>query len=416
VSTLKIAVIDVETTGLSPWRHDRIVELAVVVVTPDGVVQQEYETLVNPERDMGPTRIHRIAAGDVVKAPRFREIAGDLVEILRGVQVIGGHNVSFDRNFLVKEYERHGVVLPELPLLCTCRHFGRNSLEACCREFGIDFEGAPHRALIDARATAKLITSLCSEEPSLLESFRHSVDHWPEIPALKTPCFPREQAVAASSQPPRFLQRLASLGHRDIEASQPEVIDYLCLIDRVLEDRVVDAEEEEELIDAASNLGLSTRQIDWAHLEYLRGIAAAALSDGIVSEMERRDLNNVAKLLGQGVEQVESMLEAASKQMAKARGGRTSPQTGRGDLAGQRVCFTGELLATLNGSPIRREIAEALASEAGLIVTSGVSKKLDILVVADPNTQSGKAKKAREYGIRILSEPVFWQMLGVSVD
>lgn len=82
----------------------------------------------------------------------------------------------------------------------------------------------------------------------------------------------------------------------------------------------------------------------------------------------------------------------------------------------QRVCFTGELLATLNGSPIRREIAEALASEAGLIVTSGVSKKLDILVVADPNTQSGKAKKAREYGIRILSEPVFWQMLGVSVD
>ncbi|MFN5709696.1 MAG: BRCT domain-containing protein, partial [Planctomycetota bacterium] len=70
----------------------------------------------------------------------------------------------------------------------------------------------------------------------------------------------------------------------------------------------------------------------------------------------------------------------------------------------------------LNGSPIRREIAEALASEAGLIVTSGVSKKLDILVVADPNTQSGKAKKAREYGIRILSEPVFWQMLGVSVD
>ncbi|MFO0261915.1 MAG: exonuclease domain-containing protein, partial [Planctomycetota bacterium] len=66
MSTLKIAVIDVETTGLSPWRHYRIVELAVVVVTPDGVVQQEYETLVNPERDMGPTRIHRIAAGDVV--------------------------------------------------------------------------------------------------------------------------------------------------------------------------------------------------------------------------------------------------------------------------------------------------------------------------------------------------------------
>lgn len=412
----RIAVIDVETTGLSPWRHDRIVELAVVVVTPDGVVQQEYETLVNPERDMGPTRIHQIRAGDVLNAPRFREIAGDLVEILRGAQVIGGHNVSFDRNFLVKEYERQGVVLPDLPLLCTCRHFGRNSLEACCREFGIDFEGAPHRALVDARATAKLITSLYNEEPSLLERFRHSVARWPEIPALKTPCFPREQAVTASGQPPRFLQRLASLVHRDIEASEPEVNSYLCLIDRVLEDRVIDAAEEEELIDAASRLGLSPGQIGWAHAEYLRGLAVAALSDGFVSETERRDLHNVAKLLGQGVEQVESMLEAASKQMAKARGGSTRPQSSREDLAGKRVCFTGELLSTLNGAPIRREIAEALASEAGLIVTSGVSKKLDMLVVADPNTQSGKAKKAREYGIRILSEPVFWQMLGISVD
>ncbi len=416
MSIEKIAVIDLETTGLSPWRHDRIVELAVVVITPDGVIQQEYETLINPERDMGPTRIHRIAAGDVLKAPRFREIAGDLVEILRDVQVIGGHNVSFDRNFLIKEYERHGVVLPELPLLCTCRLFGRNSLEACCRELGIDFEGAPHRALVDARATAKLLTSLCTEEPSLLDRFRYSVDRWPDIPALKTPCFPREQAVAASGQPSRFLQRLASLGHRDVEASEPEVVDYLCLIDRVLEDRVIDAEEEEELIDAASRLGLSRGQIDWAHSEYLRGLAIAALSDGVVSETERRDLNNVAKLLGQGVEQLEPILEAVSKQMAKARGGNTKPQTRREDLAGQRVCFTGELLSTLNGAPIRREIAEALASEAGLIVTSGVSKKLDILVVADPNTQSGKAKKAREYGIRILSEPVFWQMLGISVD
>jgi DNA polymerase-3 subunit epsilon len=44
-----------------------------------------------------------------------------------------------------------------------------------------------------------------------------------------------------------------------------------------------------------------------------------------------------------------------------------------------------------------------------------VTKKLDILVVADPHTQSGKARKARQYGTRIVHEPVFWQMLGVTV-
>jgi hypothetical protein len=33
-------------------------------------------------------------------------------------------------------------------------------------------------------------------------------------------------------------------------------------------------------------------------------------------------------------------------------------------------------------------------------------------VVADPHTQSGKAKKARRYGVRLLAEPVFWQLMG----
>jgi len=51
-----------------------------------------------------------------------------------------------------------------------------------------------------------------------------------------------------------------------------------------------------------------------------------------------------------------------------------------------------------------------------MVVASGVTKKLDFLVVADPNTQSGKAKKARDYGIRILADSAFWQLAGINVD
>ena len=129
-----IAVIDVETTGLSPWRNDRILEIAVVVISPDGEIHKEYETLVNPNRDLGPTRIHGISAEHVLGAPMFADIAGDVLAILSSASVIAGHNVSFDKNFIVKEYERIGVKIPEIPLLCTCRLFGRNSLEACCDE------------------------------------------------------------------------------------------------------------------------------------------------------------------------------------------------------------------------------------------------------------------------------------------
>ncbi len=43
-------------------------------------------------------------------------------------------------------------------------------------------------------------------------------------------------------------------------------------------------------------------------------------------------------------------------------------------------------------------------------------KVIELLVVADPNTQSGKAKKARKYGIRIIADSVFWRMIGASID
>lgn len=72
----RIAVIDLETTGLSPWRHDRVVEVGVVVVTSEGEILCEYETLVNPSRDMGPTATHGTTATDVMHAPRFPQIAG----------------------------------------------------------------------------------------------------------------------------------------------------------------------------------------------------------------------------------------------------------------------------------------------------------------------------------------------------
>jgi DNA polymerase-3 subunit epsilon len=70
----------------------------------------------------------------------------------------------------------------------------------------------------------------------------------------------------------------------------------------------------------------------------------------------------------------------------------------------------------MHGQIISREIAEQFAAKKGLRVMTSVTKKLDLLVVADPNTQSGKAKKARQYGTRIVHEPVFWRSLGISVE
>ncbi len=56
----RIAVIDVETTGL--YNTDRVVEIAILTLDCDGRVHDEFETLVQPLRDVGPTWIHGVDA------------------------------------------------------------------------------------------------------------------------------------------------------------------------------------------------------------------------------------------------------------------------------------------------------------------------------------------------------------------
>jgi DNA polymerase III subunit epsilon len=68
------------------------------------------------------------------------------------------------------------------------------------------------------------------------------------------------------------------------------------------------------------------------------------------------------------------------------------------------------------GQLITRDSARELAEQAGMVVEPRVTKKLNMLVVADPDSLSGKTKKAREYGIRIVAETAFWSMIGAQVS
>lgn len=190
---------------------------------------------------------------------------------------------------------------------------------------------------------------------------------------------------------------------------------YLALLDRVLEDRRVDDAEADALVEMAAKWGLSGEQIEFAHSEYVTQLAIAALADGIVTEAERRDLVLVARLLGQGGRDMDRVLQEAAARVASVPPSTPAAPTADASLVGLRVCFTGELQCRYDGEPIQRDLAEELATNAGLTVSDSVTKKLDLLVVADPHSQSGKAKKARKYGIRIMHEPVFWKAISVQV-
>jgi len=72
----------------------------------------------------------------------------------------------------------------------------------------------------------------------------------------------------------------------------------------------------------------------------------------------------------------------------------------KNSLSGEAIVFTGK-------SPLPRKEMAALAEQAGASIGGSVSAKTTILVIADPNSMSGKAVKAREMGIRLMSHEDF---------
>ncbi len=106
--TLKKPIIffDLETTGTDHAR-DRIVELALIKIFPDGK-RDKFVRRVNPGMPIPAesTAIHGISDEDVKNSPTFRQIAHNLFDWMRGCD-LGGYNSSkFDLPLLAEEFLR----------------------------------------------------------------------------------------------------------------------------------------------------------------------------------------------------------------------------------------------------------------------------------------------------------------------
>jgi DNA polymerase III subunit epsilon len=424
----EFAVVDCETTGLFPARSDRIVEIAVLRVNAAGEITDEHTTVINPQRDMGPVHIHGLTATDVKNAPLFADIVGDVVERLAGA-VFVAHNVYFDMRFVEAELRRASYDVPPLAYLCTMQMAKRidpatpgRKLEAVCAYFGIPCL-ALHCAYHDAVATTRLLSKwlgIMNRRDDLalsdcgVDGQPVSRGLWPRREPSGWSC-PRKAATGPMSCAPSplatMISKLPSAGCKDARVER-----YLAMLDRALEDRRVTPDESEELLSIASELGLSRQQAEDAHRNYLTGLVRQALEDGVISTFEASDLDAVRATLSVSDEEYARIRTLAEAGMAT----RSAVSSDRGNvndsLVGKSVCFTGQLLATVNGEPVGREMAERIATSHGMVVRGTVTKNLDFLVTADPDSMSGKAKKARSYGIRVLSEPVFWALLGVNTD
>ncbi|AEG43664.1 DNA polymerase-3 subunit epsilon [Isoptericola variabilis J7] len=424
------AVIDVETTGLSP-RHDRVLEVAVVRLDTRGSVLDEWTTRFNPEGPVGATHIHGIRESDVKDAPVFREVATEVRGRLAGLAV-AAHNARFDLAFVRAEFERAGWELPWLPSFCTLEashhylpHLDRRRLTDCCHAAGVRLHHA-HSALGDARAAAGLLAGYLTglrgvpvhRDLTRLPDEALAVP-WPTAPvrepvtALSAPAARRPRPVRVTpsrpKQPPLVTQ-LAGLSLQELlDDGAPEgSLNYLEMLIEVLEDGELSESETAALDDVVELYGLTSSDVEACHRAFVTALAHRALDDGHVSKEERSELHALAELLEVPKATVLQLIDDADRARAARLSAGLLPLPdgwthGEPLRVGDKVVFTG-------CDDAERARLEQRATELGVRVLGSVSR-LTAMLVTDGSFSGTKLAKATELGIRVVHPEVFEVLL-----
>jgi DNA polymerase III subunit epsilon len=161
------AVIDIETTGTNN-QTGKIIEIAIIIFNGQ-YVSESFVSLINPECYIPHfiTKITGISNEMVTNAPKFYEIARQIVQITSN-KIFVAHNVSFDYNFIRKEFKDLGYDFFR-KTLCTVELSRKllpghtsYSLGKLCNDLNIEINGR-HRAEGDALATVELMKLLLSK-------------------------------------------------------------------------------------------------------------------------------------------------------------------------------------------------------------------------------------------------------------
>jgi DNA polymerase III subunit epsilon len=183
---LPMVFVDLETTGATA-NIDRITEIGIVEVSEHGV--SEWSTLVNPEAPIPPfiERMTGISNEMVAGAPRFAQLADEVLSRLQGRMFIA-HNARFDYGFLKQEFRRVGINF-RATVLCTVKlsrklypqHF-RHNLDTLIERHGLVADGR-HRALADAQLIHQFWQRASTEFPAEhLADMVHTLTAGPTLP------------------------------------------------------------------------------------------------------------------------------------------------------------------------------------------------------------------------------------------
>ncbi|MDY0291414.1 MAG: 3'-5' exonuclease [Desulfuromonadaceae bacterium] len=174
LSSRPIVVLDVETTGISVAKGERVIEIGAVRVV-EGKLGERFSSLVATSRPISPgaLAIHKITPAMLAGQPTPEEVFRDFASFIGG-DILVGHNVGFDMRFLAAEFARLGQRLTnssyctlKLSRLCYPQ-LRSHKLEILGRYlFGALPEVRHHRALDDAELAARVMLRIAEEHGAL---------------------------------------------------------------------------------------------------------------------------------------------------------------------------------------------------------------------------------------------------------
>ena len=191
--TKPLAFIDLETTGVN-LGTDRIVEIAIVIILPDGS-QTTKRKLINPGMPIpkASSDLHGITDEMVKDAPVFKQIAHELKQMLDGCDLAGYNSNRFDVPLLVEEFLRAEVEfdMKGRRMVDVQQIFYKmepRTLSAAYQFYcGKTLDGA-HSAAVDAGATYEILESQLQRYESLgttIDSILKSVGEEPIVDFAK---------------------------------------------------------------------------------------------------------------------------------------------------------------------------------------------------------------------------------------
>lgn len=189
-------VLDTETTGLDPEEGHRIIEIGCVELVNRRLTGNNYHQYVQPDReiDEGALDVHGISKELLADKPRFRDIAQDFLEYVKGAQLII-HNAPFDIGFINHEFglsvadgEGTGAAVTKMEDYCSVEdtlqlarklHPGqKNDLDSLCKRYNIDnSQRTLHGALLDAEILADVYLAMTGGQTALFEEGRGPAKH-----------------------------------------------------------------------------------------------------------------------------------------------------------------------------------------------------------------------------------------------